>query len=346
MGKSFKKIVNDVRRKMMQGLTKGISGARSIPINSKNGDVKRVLVCRPNHRLGNLLLMTPLIEELHIVFPNAKVDLFVQGSIAGKIFENYGYVDAIIALPRRPFSNILRYIYGWVRIRGRKYDMAINVIRISSSGRLSTKFSRSKVKLFEILQPEEKTVETHSAKEPVHTFRKNAYLMGYDVTQDAAVPDLDMKLSKEEKEEGLKILQDINGNEKRTIGLFTNATGDKCYDAAWWGQLYEALVKNFADVNIIELKPVDGESHLPHRIHSYYNADVRKVAALLSNLDVFVAADSGIMHLASAAHTPTIGLFKVTDPNTYGPYNQGSVSIDTRFQDVNDCIKTIQNCLH
>ena len=44
--------------------------------------IKRILICRPNHRLGNLLLITPLIQEISETFPDCKIDLFVKGGIA------------------------------------------------------------------------------------------------------------------------------------------------------------------------------------------------------------------------------------------------------------------------
>jgi len=38
--------------------------------------VQSVLICRPNHRLGNQLLITPIVQEVIDVFPEAKIDLF------------------------------------------------------------------------------------------------------------------------------------------------------------------------------------------------------------------------------------------------------------------------------
>ena len=40
---------------------------------------------------------------------------------------------------------------------------------------------------------------------------------------------------------------------------------------------------------------------------------------MLANLTLFVSADTGPMHLASAAGVPTVGLFNVTNPASYGP---------------------------
>jgi ADP-heptose:LPS heptosyltransferase len=54
---------------------------------------------------------------------------------------------------------------------------------------------------------------------------------------------------------------------------------------------------------------------------------LRELGAALGTLDAFTTADCGVMHLASAAGTQTIGLFKVTDPVRYGPYGHGSAAI-------------------
>ncbi|MEJ0008486.1 MAG: glycosyltransferase family 9 protein [Steroidobacteraceae bacterium] len=45
----------------------------------------------------------------------------------------------------------------------------------------------------------------------------------------------------------------------------------------------------------------------------------RQLTAAIASLQLFVSADAGPMHLASTTDTPTIGLFKVTDPALYGP---------------------------
>ena len=68
-------------------------------------DIKRILICRPNHRLGNLLLITPLLQEVIETFPSAKIDLFVKGGIAPSLFLNYSNIGRIIQLPRRPFGS-------------------------------------------------------------------------------------------------------------------------------------------------------------------------------------------------------------------------------------------------
>jgi ADP-heptose:LPS heptosyltransferase len=71
-------------------------------------------------------------------------------------------------------------------------------------------------------------------------------------------------------------------------------------------------------------------SQLAPRYPSFYSSDVRKLAAVLANLAFFVSADCGVMHLGSAVGVPTVGLFKGTDTEEWGPYGHSNCAIDTR----------------
>lgn len=50
--------------------------------------------------------------------------------------------------------------------------------------------------------------------------------------------------------------------------------------------------------------------------------------ALLARLTVFVAADSGPMHLGAAAGTPVVGLFKATPAAAYAPMGRNCVALE------------------
>jgi hypothetical protein len=161
----------------MDWITRGIgaNGARQ-PASLEGEQIRRILICRPNHRLGNMLMITPLVQDIAHYFPEATVDLFVQGEAALPIFRNYPQVSRFIQLPGRPFSHLLQYIGGWISMRfGRKYDLVINAYGGSSSGRLSTRFARAKHRVF---IEDRKTAgipadedDRHMAKYPVEQFR-------------------------------------------------------------------------------------------------------------------------------------------------------------------------------
>ena len=50
--------------------------------------------------------------------------------------------------------------------------------------------------------------------------------------------------------------------------------------------------------------------------------DLPTLAALLSELDLFISSDTGPMHLAAAMGTPLVALFGPADPHRYGPLSR------------------------
>jgi heptosyltransferase III len=309
--------------------------------------IKRILICRPNHRLGNLLLITPLIQEVSETFPDCKIDLFVKGGIAPTLFQNYKNIDRIIQLPKRPIKHLLTYIKSWISVRKHRYDIVIDADKRSSSGRLSFGFANSKHKIsgetIEALQSKFPDY-VHHAKFPVYNFRQYVTELGYP-QKNRPIPSLNLKLNLLEIAKGKALLSQLVHNERPTICLFTFATGKKCYSEIWWENFYERLQTEFPHHNIIEVLPVQNVSKLSFKAPTFYSKDVREIASLIANTEVFIGADSGIMHLASAAQTPTIGLFSVTDQSLYAPYNDNSVAVNTNFIDTDKCIHVIHNIL-
>jgi ADP-heptose:LPS heptosyltransferase len=319
---------------------------RDIDFRSK-ADIKRILICRPNHRLGNLLLVTPLLQEVIEIFPLAKIDLFVKGSIAPSLFKNYTNVNRIIQLPRRPFGSLWKYLSGWFAIRMNRYDLVINTVNHSASGRLATKFSNSKYKFFGDIDEDPQLRfpdDDHMAKYPVYSFRRNLHAMGFN-TSKRKVAFLDLKLSSDEIAAGKRTADAIVHNDKKIICLFTYATGDKCYSQSWWMKFYERLKSEYGDYNIIEILPVENVSQISFLAPSFYSTNLREIGGLIANAEVFIGADSGMMHLASAAKTPTVGLFQKTNTRIYEPYNPGSVAIDTGISDCDECMRTLNRIL-
>jgi len=324
----------------MKSLTGNIG--KQSKIDTKSGElpqIKRVLITRPNGRLGNLLLITPLLQEVSATFPDCKIDLFVKGGLAPILFQNYENVDKIIQLPKKPFKSLGNYMASWVSLRRNKYDLVINVIRTSSSGRLSTQFSNSRFKFFGDYEDEIKCNEQmHIAKYPVYNFRKFLTELGFP-KNETPIPSLDLKLSDSEMALGKEKLQEITQNDKKTICIFTYATGDKCYSEEWWGNFYTALKEKYASYNIIEVLPIENISRINFKAPTFYSKDVREIGAVIANTDLFIGADSGIMHLASAVKTPTVGLFSITQPEIYEPYNNRSLAIKTGNCSVDDFMK-------
>lgn len=342
--------INEYRRVLTKMLTKNIGNSHKNPIidTSENVKIERVLICRPNHRLGNLLLITPFIQEISSSFPECKIDLFVKGGLGPIIFKNYENIDTIIELPKKPFKNLLQYFSVWMQLKKNRYDIIINIEKGSSSGRIATQFADAKYKFFgkadEDINSQFKDYE-HIAKYPIYDFRLFLTKLGFK-NNVAPIPSLNLKLSPSEIAEGKKLLDAIVSNEKKTICIFTYATADKCYSESWWEEFYEKLKKEFeVNYNIIEVLPVENISQIGFKAPTFYSKDIREIGSLITNTTLFIGADSGIMHLSSAVNTTTIGLFSRANQKMYEPYNNNSLAINTNNNNIDECIKTINSIL-
>lgn len=344
--------INRRRRKIMHGITKSLSNYKRPKKNTsiKAEDIKKILLSRPNHRLGNQLLMTSLVQEINETFPQATIDLFVKGGLSPILYKNYKNIDRVIMLPKKHFKQIFKYLYCWFRIKGKRYDLVINVAGDSSSGKISTKLSSSTYKLFSVEDDDpdfryKNEDYHHMAKYPIYGMRNYMKVLGIHIPEKD-IPLMDLKLEPSELEKGRKLVENlITDKNKKTIALFTFATGAKCYSNEWWGELLSKLKTHFDNHNFVEVLPVENISAINFSEPSYYSKDIREIGAFIANTDIFIGADSGMMHLASASLTPTLGLFSVTRPERYRPFGNQSKAIDTNETDMNGIIREVEKIL-
>lgn len=334
----------------MRSITKNIGSSYTEPkkgeINSS--EIKTVLIIRPNHRLGNQLLLTPLVQEVINTFDGCEIDLFVKGGVAHPVFENYSQINKIIKLPKKPFNNLFQYSKSWISIKKKTYDLVINADKNSSSGRLLTKMAKARVKVFGDIDDSIKTTypdHEHISKYPIYNLRHYLAKIGLDKA-NIEMPVLNIKLDDAEIDNGKAILKDIIKNDKKTICIYTNATGAKCYSEDWWETFYSRLKQEYTDYNIIEMLPIENISKINFKAPHFYSKDLREMGAIIHNTSIFIAADNGVMHLASASLTPCVGFFSVTNPNIYAPYGNGSVALHTKETTMEDWIAAINAILN
>jgi ADP-heptose:LPS heptosyltransferase len=312
-----------------------------------NGRIERILIVRPNHRLGNQLLITPLLQDVSETFPHARIDLFVKGTVAAALFRNYKNIHRIIALPKRPLKNIPAYVAGWLSIGMRRYDLVVNVVNQSASGRVSAQIANARYRFLGDIDAHiqlQYSDHHHMAKFPVYSFRKFVSRLGYTANAKP-VSGLDLKLSSKELVEGKQLLSGLVDSGRSTICIYTYATGAKLYAESWWEDFYEQLKRHYPEYNILEILPIENVSQIAFKAPAFYSRDLRLIASVIANTGVFIGADSGMMHLASAAGTPTIGLFKSDNLKTYAPYNNNSIGVNTNSMESNQVLGVLDPIL-
>lgn len=296
-------------------------------------DIFRILLLRPNHRLGNTLLLTPLLIELERRYPGAEIDLVTGCEAADEVFSGFRQVRRIHQLTRRPGHHPLHLVRTLLRLRRNHYDLAIDGTRGSRSGRLLLFLSGARHLLGLPESQRELHVggsawQTALAHAPNHFSLDGVYAlrcaMGLPfLDKDPAWPPMRIHLRAEERACGHTLLTDLLGHEpdgnRQVIALFPNATGDKRLCGDWWLTLVDALVAAHPRLCFIEILPAHGQSQLQSRFPAFYSSNVRRMAAVLAQCNGYISADCGVMHLASAAGVPTLGLFTRDNLARYRP---------------------------
>jgi ADP-heptose:LPS heptosyltransferase len=304
---------------------------------SRASDVRRIAVVRPNHRLGNTLLLTPLVRELEACFPKAEIELVAAGIAAREVFRQFSQVTAVHSFPAASYRNpgqVLRLLHTLSR---KRYDIAIDPILQSRSGRFLLGLMRARDRvgyrwgvagrdrmLTHCVDPA--GAPAHCGLSPVHLLRSAYFPRGYRDASPMSMPMPDLRLTESERRDGERQLMAVLGAaaEGRTrVGIFAHATGEKCYPAEWWRRIV-AYFRKQPSVQLVEFVPIDGRPRLDGDIPALHTCDLRLLGAALAATSLVVIADGGVMHLADAAGARVLGLFKTTEPARYAPQRSQS----------------------
>lgn len=303
--------------------------------------IYRILVCRFVQTLGDSLTLTPLLQELAATYPGAEIDVISRCPAAQLIFGGLPGISRIMLVPRHVARHPWRTLRVLRSMRRTRYDLVIDPDPQSQGGRLLALLARAERSLgyagpakagsmtHNVLPPGD---IRHRAKLPVYLLRT---AIG-DFPADRKFPMLHIGLSWLERRQGRVALArllakpDVREPKRGCIGIFANATGDKKLKHEWWQRFLAVLEPALPNCQIIEILPASAHSLLDDRYPGYYSHNARKMAALISNLRLFISADCGIMHLAVAAGTSTVGVFTSTAPDEWGPFGLAQYAIGAR----------------
>jgi ADP-heptose:LPS heptosyltransferase len=335
--------IEAVRRRLTTRMMRGVLRAGDVgSARLPRTGIHRVLVCRFVHTLGDSLTLTPLLTELANVYPGAEVDVVSGCPVADALYGAFPNVSTIHRLPRHVAGHVLAGARTWRGMRRKRYDLVIDPDPESQSGRLLALSAHATYSLGYVGPKKSGTLThgvaisaglRHKAMTPVYLLRA---ALGTE-TAPHAYPQPSLLLTTAELEAGRQTMQRLfNGAQSGTTGpriaIFANATRDKLLAHDWWQAFIDTLRDRVPGCEILEILPAFGKSMLGDRFPCFYSSDVRKMAAVIASLDAYVSADCGVMHLAWASGTPTLGLFRVTDPGEWGPFGprMGSLMLDDR----------------
>lgn len=294
-----------------------------------------ILVCRPNTRLGNTLLMTPLLEEIEATLPSARVEILTACPAAHEVFREFPSVRRVHQLPFRGARHPLQHLLTLLRVRRVRYDILIDPCPRSWTARFLTRHLAARLKLGFSSAAKTGSVDVsvpfagappHMGDYPVYLLRRG--LLGFDEEAAlAAAPKLSIRLTDAERRAGRTEIDRLRGTARAgpVVAVAAHATGAKRFSVDWWRRMIAGLHLHLP-ARVIEIRPPNGVAALPE-LPAYCSRRVREVAAVLEAADAFVCADSGLMHLGAATDATTVGLFKVTEPRLYVPRRSASCAV-------------------
>ncbi|WP_111414827.1 glycosyltransferase family 9 protein [Billgrantia lactosivorans] len=291
--------------------------AKAVTPNVLEG-VQRVLLVRPNFRLGNAVIGARFIQALARDRPGLEIDYLgtdtTRALFSGMPLANYhGLSRSMLLGPWRLFS-----LLG--ELRRREYDLAIQLGEGSLTGWAFTQLCGARQTLG---QPGrlEGTYDWVAEPAPAHAHALASSLaapLGL-----ACEPRPWLVLSRQEHDAALALLARLS-LPPTAVGIFVGGHLDKRLPLRFWQALLRALEAR-QQPYVVLLGPEEAR-HLPALastcgVHGRLlpPLPLREFAAVLAQLPQLVTPDTGPMHMAAALAVPVMALLNVPGSRRFAP---------------------------
>ena len=256
-------------------------------------------------RIGDAVLSTGLLGHLIERFPEARITI-ACGPLPSRIFARAPHVERVITLYKRPLAGHWRGL--WANVAGTVWDLVVDLRGSALSWTLRAK----KRRVF------------RRADDVLHRVEALARLLDLD---EPPAP----RIWWSEAEDDLAANHIGDGTPVLALGPTANWPAkiwpaDRFVDLATRitardGPLPEARIAVFGGPDERDLAMPILQAIPPQRCIDLVGAvDLLTVAACIKRCDLFVGNDSGLMHLAAATGTPTLGLFGPSQAVHYAPW--------------------------
>jgi len=315
-------------------------GPRDFASTLSTARIASVLVCRINGRLGNTVFLTPLLDRIHERFPGAAIDLAMSFPQAQPLLKHKPGVRHVIAFPHKGVDLVWRYLAAVRRMRATHYDMVIDPTPESTGGRIVLTLCRARYRIG-FANDSQWAPLTHAVPEFPERMHQ-AVLPVYLFCSVFGIPwhqqdvRLSLNLQPAELDAGraavTKALQrkNVRPGEAGTFGFFAHGTGSKPLERTWWAAFWKAFLELEPAAVPVEFLPNPSTAPIDERFAALHLPSVRDLAAAMATARMFISADTGPMHLASATSVPTVGLFRTSEPILYGPLKSNDLVVDAR----------------
>jgi len=317
-----------------------LAGPRAAATRLPASEVSSVLICRINARMGNAVFLTPLLERLHELMPQASIDIATAYPKAEDLLGGLPGIRRIIRFPYKGLQLPYRYLAAVRQLRRERYDLVIDPVANSTSARIVLMLARSRWRLG-YAAADQWAPLTHAvplAREPLHQAAQPAVLLSraLGVDDDIGAVRLWLPLSHQEVEAGSAAIvramatRGAAAAPSQAFAFFAHATGLKTVDRAYWRAFWAAFLELEPQAVPVEILPMPTSASTIEGCASLHIPSPRALTAAMAATRLFISADTGPLHLAGTTAVPTVALFQASNPALFGPLKPGDLVLDTR----------------
>lgn len=275
---------------------------------------ERILFITSN-RLGDAVLSMGVLNYILQNNPKAKVTV-ACGFLPASLFAGYPALDRVIPFKKEKHSR--HWLRLWTQVVTTRWDMVID-FRNSAVSRL--------------IPAKKRFIYGPHIDQSLHKVEQAAQMMRLNI-----VPNPVIWFTPEQQDMAATLIPD--GIPVLGIGPTANWAGK-----TWAAERFIEVIKILTQPNGIlpgarvavfaapgeeaQALPVFNSIPADRRIDVIAKCDPGTAAAALARCALYVGHDSGLMHSAAAAGTPTVGLFGPSWPHLYGPWGENTTYVST-----------------
>jgi len=286
----------------------------------------RIAVIRLDPRVGNLILLTPLLSSLKLRFPHASLDVVVNQR-SSILLEEHPAIDQVLCFDKKKFFGQGGVFSVWKKIRAQRYDLVIdasNPTFPSTTQALIARFSKARFTtgvglpgLDTIFTHPVQIHETPTSHEIDLRLQLLKALPGQATTRTLSLGQKILHKGQQEQNQALTPQAILN------VGARLQ---DKQLDAQTYAVIAQTIVDRGHQVTLTygpaEIKLAEQTQALCKQASLAPPTSLSALAYLMSQATLVVSCDTGPMHIAAATGKPTLGIFVSTPPARYG-YTDG-----------------------
>jgi len=317
------------------------------PKKKTSEGTRKILVIRPGG-IGDAVLLYPALAELRNHFPDSVIDILAEKRNAG-ILTDCPYITTLFQYDKRSHESLYRVIKEG-------YDIVIDTEQWHRLTAALSYLTRAPVRAGFATN---ERARLYSAPVP---YSHEDYEVYSFLNLVSAVTGKRYEFDKERpfipldrgSYDGISsAISDFRRDKKAVVGLFSGATvRERRWGVNKFAELAEELSREHIGVVIVggETDKRDSEIFQKADTNGFLldyigGTTLGETAAVISELDLFISGDSGLMHIAYGVGTPTVSLFGAGIQRKWAPAGGNHIAINknvpcspcTKFGYTPDC---------